>query len=143
MDDLEKTGRTHPTPDAHGDNGVLGLAPAALDQSMTSQARAGHAIGMTEGDRSTVDVELFRIDAELIAALDHLDRKRLIQFPKPDIVDRQSVPLQKPGHGIDRADPHLEHLLVSRRQVVPDRPAEDVLLRTLARNVLAVTGRPL
>ena len=107
MDDLEKTGRTHPTPDAHGDNGVLGLAPAALDQSMTSQARAGHAIGMTEGDRSTVDVELFRIDAELIAALDHLDRKRLIQFPKPDIVDRQSVPLQKPGHGIDRADPHL------------------------------------
>ena len=45
--------------------------------------------GMTDRDRAAIDVELFRIDAELVAAIDHLHRERLVQFPEIDIVDRR------------------------------------------------------
>src|SRR6476619_3286413 len=85
-DNFEQARGAHATADAHGNDGVFGLAPAALDQGVTGQARPGHAVGMTNRDRADVDVELFRIDAELVEAIDHLHRKRLVQFPKIDIV---------------------------------------------------------
>src|ERR1700688_4734795 len=98
VDDFKQTGSTHAATHAHRDNGVFRFATAALDQGVAGQARAGHAVGMTDRDRAAIDVELFRIDAKLVAAIDHLHRERLVQFPEIDIVDRESVPLEKPGH---------------------------------------------
>src|SRR5215212_408590 len=132
MDDLQKTGRAHPTADAHGDDRVFGLAASALDQSVTGQARAGHAIGMADRNRSAIDVELFWIDAELVAAIDHLHRECLIQLPKADIVDRQSMPLQKPGHSMDRTYSHLVGFAACG-----DKAAED------AERLQALLGREL
>src|SRR3954465_8977702 len=69
MDDFEQARGAHAAADAHGDDGVFGVAPAALDQGVAGQARPGHAIGMTDRDRAAVDVELLRIDAELVAQI--------------------------------------------------------------------------
>src|SRR3990170_3520273 len=93
VDNLEKSSGAHAATHAHRDDGVFGLAPATLDQSVTGQPRSGHAIGMTDCDRAAIDVELFRIDPELVAAIDHLPRECLIQFPQTDIVDLKSVTL--------------------------------------------------
>src|SRR6058998_3130618 len=61
MDDLEQARGAHAAADAHGDDGVFGLAPAALDQGVAGQARPSHAIGVTDRDRAAIDVEFFRI----------------------------------------------------------------------------------
>src|SRR5437899_346973 len=58
MHDLEQAGRAHAAADAHGDDDVLGLAPAALDQGVAGAARAGHAERMADRDRAAVDVQL-------------------------------------------------------------------------------------
>src|SRR5579872_3888984 len=72
VDNLEQSCGTHAAADAHGYNSILGLTPAALDQGMAGQTRARHAIGMANRNRAAVDVELFRVDAELVAAIDDL-----------------------------------------------------------------------
>src|SRR5262245_40291140 len=87
MDDFKQACGAHATADTHGDDSVFRLAPAALDQRVAGQARAGHAVGMADRNRTTVDVEFFRIDAELVAAIDHLHRKCLVELPEIDIID--------------------------------------------------------
>src|SRR6267154_37708 len=120
MDDFKKARGAHAATHAHRDNGVFRLAPATLDQGVAGQARSGHAVGMTDRDRAAIDVELFRIDAELVAAIDHLHRERLVQFPEIDVVDLQSVAPEKTRHGIDRTDAHLVGFTPRR-----DKAAED------------------
>src|ERR1700730_9084798 len=100
MDDFEQARGAHAAADAHGDDGVFRLAPPPLNQGVTGKARTGHAVGMTDCNRTAVHVELFRIDAQLVAAIDDLHRESFVQFPEVDIVDGQSVPLEQPGHGI-------------------------------------------
>src|SRR5258708_12431881 len=132
MDDFEQACGAHAATDAHRHNRVFRLAPAALDQGVARQTRTGHAIGMTTRDPPAVHVELFRIDAELVAAIDHLHRERLVQLPEIDIVDGQAVSFEKPRHGVDRTDPHLVRLAARR-----DKPAEDTKrLETLLRGDL-------
>src|ERR1700742_2783303 len=101
MNDFEKAGGSHAAADAHGDDGIFGLAPAALDQSMAGEACASHSVGMADRNRAAVDVELVGIDAELVAAIDHLDRKGFIEFPEIDVVDLQAVALEPPRYGDD------------------------------------------
>src|SRR5580692_11896435 len=72
---LEQTGRAHAAADAHGHHGIFGLAAAALDQGVTGETRAGHAVGVADRDRAAIDVDLLRINAELVAAIQHLHRK--------------------------------------------------------------------
>ncbi len=36
-------------------------------------------------DRAAVNVEFFRVDAQAVAAIDHLDGEGFVQFPKIDI----------------------------------------------------------
>src|SRR5689334_8494082 len=64
MNDFEKAGGAHAAADAHGDDCVFRLAPAAFDQRVAGQARAGHAVGMADRDRTAIDVEFLGIDAE-------------------------------------------------------------------------------
>src|SRR5207237_8435939 len=87
MDDFEKPRRPHAATDTHGDDGIFRLAPTTLNQSMAGQPGSGHAVGMANRDRAAIDVELFRVNSELVAAIDHLHRKCFVQFPEIDIVD--------------------------------------------------------
>src|SRR4249920_3996403 len=80
VNDFEQTCRAHAATDAHGHHAVFRLAPPALDQQMPGQARAGHAVGMTNRDRAAIDVELVGIDAELVAAINHLHRIGLVEL---------------------------------------------------------------
>src|SRR6476659_11094189 len=96
--------------DAHGDDAPLGLAPASFLQDVAGEPRAGHAEGMTDGDRAAVDVVLLGIDAELVARIEALAGEGLVQFPDVDVVDLQPMTLQQLRHGVDRADAHLVRL---------------------------------
>src|SRR6266704_823400 len=107
VDDFDKAGGAHAAANTHGYNSILGLAPAPLDQGVAGQPRPGHAVGMADRDRAAVDVELFRVDAELVAAMDDLHRECLVQLPQVDVIDLEPVSLEQPGHGIDRSNAHL------------------------------------
>src|ERR1700761_8079694 len=120
MNDFEKAGGSHAAADAHGDDGIFGLAPSALDQSMAGEARASHSVGMTDRNRATIDVELVGINAELVAAIDHLDREGLIELPEIDVVDLQAVALEQPGHGDHRANTHLVGFHACRDETAED-----------------------
>src|SRR5579885_441391 len=114
--DLEQPGRAHAAADAHGDDAELCLALAPLDQEMAGEPGAGHAVGMAHGDRPAVDVETVRGDPELVAAIEDLHGKSLVQLPQVDILDLQAVVLQELRHGEDRADPHLVGLAARDRE---------------------------
>ena len=53
---------------------------------------------------------LFLIDAQPVAAINHLHGEGLVQFPQVDILHGQSVARQQPRHGEDRTDAHLVRL---------------------------------
>ena len=74
---------------------------------MTDKPAPSHAKGVPECYASTVDVELFGIDSQAVAAVKRLAGERLIEFPKPDIIDAQAMAFQQFRDGEYRADPHL------------------------------------
>src|ERR1700722_7459556 len=77
--------------DAHGDHGVLDVAaPPALLKHMAGEPRAGHPERMADGDRAAVDVVLFRVDAEGVAAIEALAGEGLVEFPQVNVVDLQA-----------------------------------------------------
>src|SRR5437764_3179235 len=84
---LEQTGAALPAADAHGHHAPLGFAPTALLQNVAGEPRAGHAEGMADRNRAAVDVVLVGIDAELIARIETLAGKGLIELPQIDVVD--------------------------------------------------------
>src|SRR5690242_13117991 len=53
---FEQAGRTHAAADAHGDHAKSGAAPPAFDQDVPGQARAGHAIGMADGNGAAIHI---------------------------------------------------------------------------------------
>src|SRR5437867_2859694 len=84
-------------PDAHRDHAVARLAAQQLVGDGADHARAGHAERVTDRDRAAVDVELGRIEAETIAAVDDLRGERLVQLPHVDVVDLQTVAHEELG----------------------------------------------
>src|SRR5690606_31843437 len=84
--DLAPPGPAHAAADPHGDHRVSDAAPLALDQRMAGKARPAHAVGMAERDGPTVDVEPGRVDAEPVAAVDHLHGEGLVELPQADVV---------------------------------------------------------
>ena len=120
-----------PTHIVHDD--VLGAAALALDQGVADHARAAHAVGVADRDRAAVDVERVVRDAELVAAVEHLHRERLVQLPEVDVVDLQAVALQQPRHREDRADAHLVGLAAGDGEAAEDAERlEAALLGELA-----------
>src|SRR5215470_3244761 len=85
VDDFEQASGAHAATDAHGHHTVFGLAPAALDQKVAGQARPSHTIGMADRDRAAVDVELLRVDAKPVAAIDHLHSIGLVELPEINV----------------------------------------------------------
>ncbi|MNC66915.1 hypothetical protein D3C81_2011090 [compost metagenome] len=61
---------------------------------MTHHTCPAHAIGMADGDGTTVYVQARFINAQLVAAVKNLAGERFVQLPKADITHAQSVPLE-------------------------------------------------
>src|SRR6516225_7425282 len=83
--------------------------PAALafDQRVADHACAGHSIRMADGNCAAVDIVPLGIDTEPVAAVKSLNRKRLVELPKTDVVDLEAVLPQQLWDREYRADPHL------------------------------------
>src|ERR1700676_789635 len=120
LHDLEQAGRTHAATDAHGDDSVFGLAAAALDQRVTGETRARHAVGMPDRDRAAVDIDLLRIDAQFVAAIQDLHREGLVQFPEVDVVDLEAVALEQARHREHRPDAHFIRLAAGGDETAED-----------------------
>src|SRR5439155_23456541 len=123
-------GLEHPGPalsaaDAHRDEAVALLAAEHLVGQRAGQPRAGHTERMPDRDRAAVDVEPLGIDAEPVAAVDHLDGERLVQLPEIDVLDLETVPPEELRHREDRADPHLVGLAARHGEAAEDRERLD------------------
>src|SRR5438270_8582907 len=97
--DFKQPGAALAAADAHGHHAPLGLAPTSLLQDVACQARARHAKGMADGNRAAVDIVLLGIDSELVTGIQALAGESLVEFPKIDIVDLQSVTFEQLRHG--------------------------------------------
>src|ERR1700723_2079470 len=106
---------------------------------------------MADRDRSAVDVQLVRIDAEFVAAIDHLDSVGFVEFPEVNVVYIQIVPLQQSRDCDDRADAHFVRLNAGgdeaaedaeRLQTLPwrDRGAHDDAGRGTAGELAGIAG---
>ena len=62
LHNLEQPRRAHAAADAHGHDRELGFAAAALDQRVTGETRAGHAVGMADRNRAAVDIDLWELN---------------------------------------------------------------------------------
>src|SRR5438552_10124555 len=101
---FEQPGRSHPAADAHGDDAVALLLAAQLEQDRAGHARPGHAVGMADRDRAAVRVELRRVEAEPVAAVDDLRGEGLVQLDDVDVVEleaRHFQALRDREHGPD------------------------------------------
>lgn len=65
-------------------------SPPAFDQDMAGKPCPRHAIGMTDRDRTAVDVELVEIDAELVLKM----KRCVIDQPGPPYSFGQSGAMQ-------------------------------------------------
>src|SRR3954464_4891523 len=106
-DHLEQACCSHAAADAHRHHNKPCLAAPAFDEDMADHAGTRHTVGVADGNRPAIDVELLRIDPEPVAAVQHLAGEGLVQLPQVDVLDPQTVLLQQLGDGEDRADAHL------------------------------------
>src|SRR5690625_5001627 len=82
LENFEQSGSTHTATDTHGDDDVAHAAAFAFDQRVADHAGTRHAVGVTDRNRTAVDVELGRIDAETITAVDGLRCEGFVEFPQ-------------------------------------------------------------
>src|SRR5436190_9262671 len=97
--DLEQAGGALAAADAHGHHAPAGTPAVALLEDVAGAAGAGHAEGVPHGDRPAVDVVPVVVDAEAIAGVEALAGEGLVELPKVDLVDLQTVALEEAGHG--------------------------------------------
>ena len=108
--DFEKACRAHAATDAHGADDVLGAPAFPFDQGVTHHAGAAHAVGMANRNSAAVHVQVLVRDAELIPAVENLNRESFVELPKVDVVHLETRAFQKFRHCIDRPDAHLVRL---------------------------------
>ena len=89
--DFEQARGAHAAADAHGTTTRIAPRALTLQQGVTDHTGAAHTEGVTNGDGAAVDIQLGVVDAKLIATVNHLAGKRLIQLPQVDIAHRQPV----------------------------------------------------
>ena len=61
---------------------------------MAGDPAARHPEGMAKRNAAAIDVELRRVDFELVAAVDHLAGEGFVDFPQADVFDLQSRPVE-------------------------------------------------
>src|SRR6478672_7791658 len=83
---LEDARSAHAAADAHRDDDLLRAAALAFDQRMAGETLAADAVRMADRDRAAVDIEPVHRDAELVGAVEHLHRERLVELPEVDVV---------------------------------------------------------
>src|SRR5262245_48322630 len=93
---LEKSCSTHAAADAHGYDHVFGAPALSLDEDVAGHARPAHAIGVADRNGAAIDVQLCRVDAELVAAIKNLNRKGLVQLEQIDVVQLKPEAFEKP-----------------------------------------------
>jgi len=74
---------------------------------MPENAGSAHAERMSQGDGAAVDVDLFRIEAQLLDHGQRLCRERLVQLDQVELVHRERGLLQRLVRGGHRTHPHL------------------------------------
>src|SRR4051794_28654154 len=84
---FEQSRGAHAAADAHRHHRELRAAPLAFDERVPGKPRPGHAVRMADRDRTAIHVEPVVGNAELVAAVDDLDRERLVELPQVDIGD--------------------------------------------------------
>src|SRR4051812_3289343 len=89
---LKNPRRAHPAADAHRDHAVASVAPFELAEDGRRQLRAGAAERVSESYRAAVDIDLFRVEAELFDDRERLGRECFVEFYQVYLVER------KPGH---------------------------------------------
>ncbi len=84
---------------------------------------------MADRDRAAVDVEAVVRDAERVAAVDRLHREGFVEFPQPDVVDREVVTREQFGDREDGADAHLARLAADDHHPAIEAERRDVARR--------------
>src|SRR5260370_5359687 len=107
MGAFEQGRRTLPSSDAHGDDPVARFLAGHFVGDGADHARTGHSEWMTDGDRATVDIEFFRVNAQAVAAIDDLDGERLVQLPEINVIQTQAATIDKFCHREYRSPPPL------------------------------------
>src|SRR5690606_29738280 len=78
-------GHTLPTGRAHGLQADLLVPPLQTMQERGRDSGTSHPEGVAERDRSAVDVDTLKIEAEVVDTGKHLRGKRLVDFHEVDI----------------------------------------------------------
>src|SRR6266700_7834236 len=65
-------------------------------------AGTGHSVGVPQGDRSAVDIELLPRDPQVPGRRDHLGGKVFVDFIQVDVVDRHARSAQSLAAGFNR-----------------------------------------
>jgi len=81
---FEQAGGAHAAADAHRHHDVAGPAAASFEECVSDHACARHSVGVADGDRSAVDIDLLGVETEEVAAVQGLRHERLVQFPQVD-----------------------------------------------------------
>src|ERR1022692_2501658 len=86
--------------DTHGHQGVTALRPLELVKRLGQQHSTGGSQRVTEGDRTTVDVDLAHIGLGLLSPRQHDGSERLVDLDDIEIFHRQTVTVENPlGRG--------------------------------------------
>ena len=83
--------------DAEGGDAVAAAAAAQLPDEGVSEAGAGAAERVAEGDRAAVDVEPLLVDPELAGAGEDLGGEGLVDLDQVDLVERQAGGVERPA----------------------------------------------
>ena len=81
--------------DAHRREAVAAAGPAQLVDQHRDQAAAAHPERMAERDRAAVDVDLGRVEPELVDADERLGRERLVELDEVEVLDGDARPLER------------------------------------------------
>ena len=90
IDSLDQKGDSLTHSDAHCGETEPCLATVKGVDKRDEYSRSAASQGVTEGDRSPVNVDLCRIEAQFLDAADGLSGKSLVQFDEIDVIEAHS-----------------------------------------------------
>src|SRR5215510_168940 len=90
----------------HGRQATRAVAPFHLMNQTRHDARAAASEGMSQRDRSAIDVDFGRIHAQLLDARERLRREGLVELDEVDVVNRQTGAFERFGRRRNRSNTH-------------------------------------